>query len=197
MITCSQARAQLESIKALEQDFHDGLDQYKKDRGLDTILNLQSKVATAIEALANEFPWSEKRAQEIYEELVKWAQDSFVFPRAGSERYIDANFNIYGHIKRIRKPHSLVLSKYPTLHTLPDNLQIFGSLELDNCPEFDRMPSNLYANYVLIHNCPKLTKLPDDMMVSKNIRVDKALIPEAQRLKKLGRIGGEVLQYDQ
>jgi len=215
MINCQQTKQQLESLKTLKQDFDDVLDNYKNTRELETILAAQQELEQAISEFAEHLPWSVEKAGQMQKRLVKWAEEELNKHPTEAKKFIDRNFKIDRKKKQIEIHGSLYLTARRHLKTIPDNLSVKesldlghcvslkilpdglsvgGTLTLKGCRSLKRLPSNLGTGWDLdLRDCPLLTELPDQMLVGKNIFVDKALENDAQKLKKLGKIKGEVI----
>jgi len=140
-----------------------------------------------------EYAEAKKRGISIdqWSDLIRMAEEM-----GETEEWIDIFFVFPGH-GRIRSDGGLWLEGESKIRALPSKLEVEGYLNLDGCTELAALPEGLKVSGDLnIMSCSGLTKLPNDLVVTEDIilssRLNAEVRNDALRLKREGKIGGEV-----
>ncbi|MFA6428148.1 MAG: hypothetical protein WCW02_01210 [Candidatus Buchananbacteria bacterium] len=185
---CQKLTQQLEQIKAIAKDLGSELILVKQTRDLTNCRQLKQEIAVRLEKLDRESGWN-------HEMLKAWTQQNFGLNMA---QYIMNTAAIRNYTGEIFFDRSLVLNDYVNIKILPDKLRIKADFWLKNCTGLGALPDNLQVGGELdVRGCTNLSSLSDNLQIGSDLRIDKnsPLLTQAYKLKKEGKIKGEIILY--
>ena len=142
---------------------------------------------------------------EAAEKDKKWIDETFRFPGGGRIETDIINLNTCTSLKSLpaglKVRGSINLKNCTSLSTLPAGLEASRIMDLGGCTSLSTLPAGLKVKGVLVlEGCTSLISLPVDLEVGYNLYLPRNLhlqvIKDAERLKREGKIKGEIIYHN-